>query len=197
MGERLCNRISLLDYHSDISLPAGLINPPTANVAYRRVVFEKIGCFDHMMLPTGGDFDLAWRLQTQTDWQIAIVPDAVVYHQHRENLAGFTSMYRSYGGGYAILALKYSSAPERSARQLIVGGLIIIALTIPAHVLKVLMLPVKAIGRRPDALFWSEPILEFIASLYYNHGKVEVARRWLSSRDCKAQLGYNLHATGR
>jgi hypothetical protein len=80
---------------------------------------------------------------------------------------------------------------------LVFGGLLIMALTIPAHLLKSLMLPVKAIGRRPDALFWSEPILELIASVYYNYGKAEVARRWLSSRDCEAQLGYNLHATGR
>jgi len=186
MGERLCSRIPVLDYRPHIPLPTGLINPHTANVAYRRGVFEKIGYFDQKMLPTGGDFDLAWRLQTQTDWQIAIVPDAVVYHQHRENLAGFTSMYRSYGGGYAILALKYSSDPERVARQLMVGGLMMMALTIPAHLLKVLMLPVKAIGRRPDASFWSEPILELLASLCYSCGKVEVARRWLAGKDCEA-----------
>jgi glycosyltransferase involved in cell wall biosynthesis len=196
MGERLCSRIPVLDWRSHISLPADLINPYTANVAYRQIVFEKIGYFDHKML-NGGDFDLAWRLQTQTVWQIAVVPDAIVYHQHRANLAGLTAMYRSYGNSYAILALKYSSDPERTARQLMVGGLVIMALTIPAHLLRVLMLPVKAIGRRPDALFWSEPILELIASVYYNYGKAEVARRWLSSRDCEAQLGYNLHATGR
>ncbi|TEU16555.1 MAG: glycosyltransferase [Anaerolineales bacterium] len=188
MGERLCSRISVLDYRSHISSPTGLFNPPTTNVAYRRVVFEKIGYFDQKMLPTGGDFDLAWRLQTQTDWQIAIVPDAVVYHQHRENLAGFTSMYRSYGGGYAILALKYSSDSERTARQLMVGGLVIMALTIPAHLLKVLMLPVKAIGRCPDALFWSEPILGLMASFYYNYGKADVAQRWLIGESLNATL---------
>jgi glycosyltransferase involved in cell wall biosynthesis len=77
MGERLCSRV--LGYRSHIPLPANLISPPTANVAYRRIVFEKIGYFDQRMT-TGGDFDLAWRLQTQTDWHIAIVSDAVVYH---------------------------------------------------------------------------------------------------------------------
>jgi glycosyltransferase involved in cell wall biosynthesis len=193
MGERLCSRISVLDYYAGIPLPTGLINPHTANVAYRRIVFEKIGYFDQKMLPTGGDFDLAWRLQTQTDWQIAIVPDAVVYHQHRENLAGLTSMYRSYGGGYAILALKYSSDPDRTARQLMVGGLVIMTLTIPAHVLKVLKLPVKAMGRRPDALFWSEPILEVIASLHYNYGKAEVAWRWLNGKYFETQMVHSLH----
>jgi GT2 family glycosyltransferase len=180
MGECLCSRISILRYDPDIQLPTGLINAHTANVAYRRIAFEKIGCFDPMMLPTGGDFDLAWRLQTQTNWQIAIVPDAIVYHQHRMNLAGFKSMYRSYGGGYAVLAVKHSSAPKRTARQLIACGFIIATLTIPAHFLQVLMLPVRAIGRRPDALFWSEPILELIASVYYNYGKAEVARRFVA-----------------
>jgi GT2 family glycosyltransferase len=129
------------------------------------------------MLPTGADFDLAWRLQTQTNWEIAIVPDAIVYHQHRTNLAGFTSMYRRYGHGYAFLALKYSRNPKRTARQLVVAGLIIAALTIPAHILKALMLPARAIGRRPGSLYWFEPVLELIASAYYNYGKAEVAQR--------------------
>jgi glycosyltransferase involved in cell wall biosynthesis len=177
MGERLCSRISVLDWRSHIFLPTGLINPYTANVAYRQIVFEKIGYFDHKML-NGGDFDLAWRLQTQTDWQIAIVPDAVVYHQHRSNLAGLTAMYRGYGNIYTFRALKYSSDPEHTARQLMVGGLVIMALTIPSHLLRVLMLPVKALGRRPDAFFWSEPLLELMASVYYNYGKAEVAWRF-------------------
>jgi len=194
MGERLCSWISVLDYRSHIPLPTGLINPHTTNVAYRRIVFEKIGYFDQRMT-TGGDFDLAWRLQTRTDWQIAIVPDAVVYHQHRANLADFTSMYHRYGSGYANLALKYSSAPEHVAWQLMAAGLIIMILTIPAHLLKVLMLPVKAIGRHLDASFWSEPILELIASLNYNYGKAEVARRWLSGKVCEAQPGHNPPAT--
>jgi len=191
MGERLCSRV--LDYRSRILLPTDLISPPTANVAYRRTLFEKTGCFDQRMT-TGGDFDLAWRLQTQTDWHIAIVPDAVVYHQYRVSLTDIMSLYRRYGNGYTILALKYSSDPERTAWQLMVGGLMIMALTVPAHLLKVLMLPVKAIGRRPDALFWCEPILELVASLCYNYGKAEVARRWLSGKSCETQLGYHLPA---
>lgn len=177
MGERLCSRIPVLDWRSHIDLPANLSNPHTANVAYRRTVLEEIGYFD-LQLTTGGDFDLAWRIQTQTDWRIAIVPDAVVYHQHRLSLADFTSMYRRYGNGYAILALKYSNAPERTARQLMAAGLIIGLLTIPAHLLKALMLPVRAVGSRPDALFWAEPILELIASACYNLGKAEVAQRF-------------------
>jgi GT2 family glycosyltransferase len=182
MGEHLCSQVSILRFHSDIQLPIGLINPHTANVAYRRIVLETIGSFDPMLLPTGGDFDLAWRLQTQTDWKIAIVPDAIVYHQHRMNLASFTSMYRRYGGGYAVLAIKHSRAPERTARQLMATGLIVAALTIPAHFLKALMLPVRALGRRPDAIFWSGPLLELAASTYYNYGKAEVAWGYLASR---------------
>jgi glycosyltransferase involved in cell wall biosynthesis len=182
MGERLCSQASILRFHSDIQLPTGLISPHTANVAYRRIVLETIGSFDPMLLPTGGDFDLAWRLQTQTDWKIAIVPDAIVYHQHRMNLASFTSMYRSYGGGYAVLAIKHSSAPERTARQLMATGLIVTALTIPAHLFKALMLPLKALGRRPDAVFWSGPLFELAASVYYNYGKAKAARRYLASR---------------
>jgi hypothetical protein len=58
------------------------------------------------------------------------------------------------------------------------AGLIIAALTIPAHFFKALMLPARAIGRRPGSLYWSEPVLELIASAYYNYGKAEVAQRF-------------------
>ena len=176
-GERVCSQVPILDYRSQILSTNGLVNSYTANVAYRHLVFEEIGYFDDRMT-SGGDVDLAWRLQTQTDWRISIVPDAIVYHQHRTNLAGFTSMYRSYGGGYAVLALKHSRNPKRTARQLMAAGLIIAALTIPAHFFKALMLPARAIGRRPGSLYWSEPVLELIASAYYNYGKAEVAQRF-------------------
>ncbi|TEU12514.1 MAG: glycosyltransferase family 2 protein, partial [Anaerolineales bacterium] len=38
-GERLCSRVPVLDYRLHVVLPANLISPPTANVAYRRIVF--------------------------------------------------------------------------------------------------------------------------------------------------------------
>jgi len=176
MGERLCSRVPGLDYRSHILLPTNLIHPPTANVAYRQIVFEKIGYFDQRMT-SGGDFDLAWRLQTQTDWHIAIVTDAVVYHQYRVNLADITSMYRRFGGAYVTLALKYSNDPERIAWQLMAESLLLMVLTVPSHLLRILVRPLKAISRKPDILFWAEPVLALPCALYHHYGKLEGFRR--------------------
>jgi len=182
IGERLCSQVPVLDYRSHISLPTGLINSYTANVAYRRIVFEKIGYFDQRM-NSGGDLDLAWRLQTQTDWQIAIVPDAVVYHQYRENLADLTSMSRRYGGGYTTLALKYGDNPERITWQLMAESLLLMVLTVPSHLFRMLVCLLKAIGRKPDILFWAEPILTLLCALHHRYGRLESAwrgRQWVS-----------------
>jgi glycosyltransferase involved in cell wall biosynthesis len=183
MGERLCNRIPALDYHSHILLPGNLLSPPTANVAYRRIVFEKIGSFDQRMT-SGGDLDLAWRLQTQTDWQIAIMPDAIVYHRHRTNLCRLVSTYRHRAAGHAILALKYSDDPERIAWQLMAESLLLMVLTVPSHLFRTLVLPLRAIGRRPDSLFWAKPLLTLLCMLQHRYGRLEGAwrgRQWVSS----------------
>jgi glycosyltransferase involved in cell wall biosynthesis len=185
-GERLCSQVPALDYRSHILLPASLINPPTANVAYRRIVFEEIGYFDQRMT-SGGDLDLAWRLQIQTDWQIAIVPDAIIYHKHRTNLRGLASLYRNRGIGCATLALKYGDDPERIPRQLMAQGVLLMVLTVPSHLLRILLRPLEAIGRRLDALFWTEPILTLLCALFHHYGKLESAwrgRQWVS-RDGK------------
>ena len=181
MGERLCSRVPGLGYRSHILLPTNLIHPPTANVAYRRIVFEKIGYFDQRMT-SGGDFDLAWRLQTQTDGHIAIVPDAVVYHQYRVNLADLTSMYRRFGHAYITLALKYSDDPERIAWQLMGESLLLMVLTVPSHLLRILVRPLEAISRKPDILFWAKPLLVLICALYHHYGKLEglrCRRQWM------------------
>jgi glycosyltransferase involved in cell wall biosynthesis len=193
MGERLCSRV--LDYRPRILLPTDLIHPPTANVAYRRIVFEKIGYFDQRMT-TGGDFDLAWRLQTQTDWHIAIVPDAVVYHQYRVSLTDIMSLYRRGGVAYTTLALKYGDDPERIAWQLMAESLLLMVLTVPSHLLRILVRSLGAISRKPDILFWPEPLLSLVCALYCHYSKLETARRWLSGRSLKAQPTHNLHAIG-
>ena len=176
IGERLCSRVPVLDYRSHILLPADLISPPTANVAYRRIVFEKIGYFDQRMT-SGGDLDLAWRLQTLTDWQIAIMPDAIIYHRHRTSLRGLTSLYRNHAAGHAILALKYGDDPERIAWQLMAESLLLMVLTVPSHLFRILVCSLRAIiGRRSDILFWSEPIITLLCALYYHYGKLEGAQ---------------------
>lgn len=176
VGERFCSRIPILDYRTRMLLPDHIVNIIAGNVAFKRIALERIGYFDQRTT-TGGDADLGWRLQTQTDWQIAIVPEAIVYHRNQNNLTNLVSVYRRYGHSYAMLALKYGDDPERIAWQLMAESLLLMVLTVPSHLLRILVRPLKAIGRKPDILFWSEPILALLCALYYRYGKLEGVRR--------------------
>lgn len=68
----------------------------TANLAIRKEAFEKVGLF-RPYLTTGGDADICWRIQQQTDWKLDFAPLALVRHRHRSTLKEFRSQWRRYG----------------------------------------------------------------------------------------------------
>jgi glycosyltransferase involved in cell wall biosynthesis len=68
----------------------------TANLAIRACILQQVGLF-RPHLTTGGDADLCWRILDQTDWTIQPSPAAVVYHRHRNSLAGLQSQWHRYG----------------------------------------------------------------------------------------------------
>jgi glycosyltransferase involved in cell wall biosynthesis len=78
----------------------------TANVAYRRNVFNKIGLFN-IKLPWSGDAEFTWRFVKQTDYDINYSPDAIVYHKHRSTLRGLYLQYEKYGEGITQLQKNY------------------------------------------------------------------------------------------
>jgi cellulose synthase/poly-beta-1,6-N-acetylglucosamine synthase-like glycosyltransferase len=68
----------------------------TANLAIRKAAFEKVGLF-RPYLTTGGDADICWRIQQQTDWQLTYAPEAIIYHRHRSTLEDLRSQLKRYG----------------------------------------------------------------------------------------------------
>ncbi len=68
----------------------------TANLAIRRQALELAGLF-RPYLDTGGDADICWRIQQQSNWQLHFAPTAIVQHRHRSNLKEFQSQWRRYG----------------------------------------------------------------------------------------------------
>ncbi|NES20057.1 MAG: glycosyltransferase [Symploca sp. SIO3E6] len=68
----------------------------TANLAIKRQIFEQIGLF-RPYLTTGGDADICWRMQQQTDWQLDFFPTAIVKHRHRSTLTEYARQWRRYG----------------------------------------------------------------------------------------------------
>jgi glycosyltransferase involved in cell wall biosynthesis len=68
----------------------------TANLAIRRVIFEQVGLF-RPYLTTGGDADMCWRIQQQTNYQLELASQAIVKHRHRSTLKALKSQWRRYG----------------------------------------------------------------------------------------------------
>jgi cellulose synthase/poly-beta-1,6-N-acetylglucosamine synthase-like glycosyltransferase len=68
----------------------------TANLAIRRQAFEQVGLF-RPYLTTGGDADICWRVQQETDWKLGFAAAAIVRHRHRSTLAELCSQWQRYG----------------------------------------------------------------------------------------------------
>ncbi|MGK7939561.1 MAG: glycosyltransferase family 2 protein [Crocosphaera sp.] len=68
----------------------------TANLAIRRSIFNQVGLF-RPYLTTGGDADICWRIQQETDWKLTFAMQAVIRHRHRSNLKELRSQWRRYG----------------------------------------------------------------------------------------------------
>ena len=68
----------------------------TANLAIRRQVLQQVGLF-RPYLTTGGDADICWRIQRETDWRLHFAPTAIVQHRHRATLQEYQKQWRRYG----------------------------------------------------------------------------------------------------
>lgn len=96
---------TLLEQYADreniLSQKATLAHPflpygQTANLAIRRQAFAQVGLFRPYMT-TGGDADICWRIQQQTDWKLFFAEQAQVQHRHRATLQDLKSQWRRYG----------------------------------------------------------------------------------------------------
>jgi len=85
----------------------------TANVAYRREVFQKIGLFRND-LRSGGDAELTWRLVQNGDYTINYNPDAVVYHKHRTSIRGLYRQHIKYGESITDLLKLYPESCDKT-----------------------------------------------------------------------------------
>lgn len=91
----------------------------TANAFYRKDVFNKIGLFEEKWI-SGGDADLSWRMQLETDYKIKFSSDAVVFHKHRETVFSMFKQCEKWGIGYTLLYKKYRERmPKRTCKQTI------------------------------------------------------------------------------
>lgn len=88
----------------------------TANSAYRKEVFDRIGYFNPRLI-SGGDADLSWRMQKETELKIKFIPDAIVYHKHRTNIIDLYKQYKKYEYGQLLLNRLYRDMPVTSVKE--------------------------------------------------------------------------------
>jgi glycosyltransferase involved in cell wall biosynthesis len=92
--EKFSDRYGILRQKNTLNSPY-LPYPQTANAVYRKEVFDKVGLF-HPKMTTGGDADIAWRMQKQLGLKVKFVPQAIAYHKHRANIREFYKQFRKY-----------------------------------------------------------------------------------------------------
>lgn len=68
----------------------------TANLGIRKKALEAVGLF-RPYLTTGGDADICWRVQRESDWKIHYAPKATIQHRHRQTLKDLHSQWYRYG----------------------------------------------------------------------------------------------------
>jgi len=92
----------------------------TANAAFRREVFERIGLFDEVMI-TCEDADLLWRMQLETDLRLCYRPEALIWHRHRSTERALLKQTIGWGLGQALVYRKYRRRMARDPwRRLLV-----------------------------------------------------------------------------
>jgi GT2 family glycosyltransferase len=89
----------------------------TANLAFRREVFDRVGLLDPEA-PRGGECtDFCTRFFRQTGQRIELAPRAVVFHRHRSSSAELFRQQFNYGRGHAYLYDKYAAELPWTWRQ--------------------------------------------------------------------------------
>ncbi len=103
--EYLLDVLAQTDFLSHPFLPYAV----TANVFYRKAVIERIGPFDGTWV-SGGDADLAWRMQLQTPYRLVYCEDATIQHMHRRTHRAHFRQRWTWGYGAVLLYERYRLA---------------------------------------------------------------------------------------
>jgi glycosyltransferase involved in cell wall biosynthesis len=89
----------------------------TANLAFRRSVFDVVGQFDPTSPRGGESTDFCTRFFRRTGLALHFAPRAVVFHRHRITAWALFDQHWSYGRGHAFLYTKYRAEIPWGWRQ--------------------------------------------------------------------------------
>jgi len=158
---RLLKRLGLVTYRHDSRLPL-LPVAPTANIAYRREVFEQVGYFDETN-HGAGDTEFAIRMQQQSNLKLVAVPEAVVYHSHRANLRQLWRAFARYEIGDVMLIETFLGLDNDVRRQLIVESIAYLIIGVPWLSVKLVFRALRsALIGPPYPLYIQDMIVNFV-----------------------------------
>lgn len=87
----------------------------TANVAFRREVFDSIGIFDEL-LPSGSDIDFSLRMQKSKKYVMKFLNNSgIVFHRNKRGLRDLLRAVQIKGYGYYHLARKHPDVFPRGS----------------------------------------------------------------------------------
>jgi glycosyltransferase involved in cell wall biosynthesis len=89
----------------------------SANLSFRRAVFDQVGGFD-VDSPRGGEStDFCTRFSRATGMRLHFARAAVVFHRHRQTAWALFRQHQGYGRGHAYLYIKYGAEMPWGWRQ--------------------------------------------------------------------------------
>jgi cellulose synthase/poly-beta-1,6-N-acetylglucosamine synthase-like glycosyltransferase len=138
----------------------------TANAAYSMSILRELGGFD-TQFQSGGDVDLAWRLQ-RSGYQIVTACDAIVYHDARESVKGYFRQYFNYAVGHTLLFKKHRQVTGRKffVNTYPLWGLILLLFAVlPA-------MPVQRVFGRPHTTRMRVAFLSFVKYIALAFGNI-------------------------
>ena len=118
--ERFCERRGILSQEYVLAHPI-LPYAQTANAAFRRSVFERVGAFDEG-LTTCEDADILWRMQLCTGLRLVYRPAALVWHRHRSSRRGLWRQTLGWGGGQVLLHRKHRRLVPRDSWRTVLSS---------------------------------------------------------------------------
>jgi cellulose synthase/poly-beta-1,6-N-acetylglucosamine synthase-like glycosyltransferase len=148
-----------------------------ANVAYRRSALETVGGFEERLV-SGGDTDLAWRVQAFAHGRLVFRPEARVAHHFGESWRELTSQHRRYARGHVALAARWARWPSHVASQ---GKLL-------ARTRAVWLLPARLPWRIVTGKPLSVPLIDAATRVAYEMGRRQ-GRRELPALGLEALPG--------
>jgi glycosyltransferase involved in cell wall biosynthesis len=89
----------------------------TANLAFRREVFDTIGLLDPASPRGGESTDICTRFLRETGLRLELAPRAIVFHRHRTSAVELFRQQWGYGRGHAYLYDKYRDSIPWGWRQ--------------------------------------------------------------------------------